>query len=240
MTLIFSLGVATFLTATLSGLIGMAGGVTLLAIMTFFLEVQVIVPIHGSVQLVSNASRSVFLKENIVWWIFFPFALFAPLGSFVAYSFLKQIASEEFFLIPMALIIFYVLFRPKNVPAIRMGRFGFSVLGFFAGVLSPLMGATGPLLAPFFLRDDLSKESIIATKAVTQTWTHLLKIPVFLGLAFPYHDYMLLIGVMAVMATLGSRYGTYLLGKIPEDVFRLMYRVALALAAFRLLYKALL
>lgn len=240
MVLILSLAAATFLTATLSGLIGMAGGVTLLAIMTFFLSIEVIVPIHGCVQLVSNASRSTFLRKNIVWKLFFPFALFAPVGSFFAYIFLKEVSSNEFLLIPMALIICYVLFKPKNMPALKMGSLGFSALGFAAGLFSPLIGATGPLLAPFFLRDDLSKESIIATKAITQTWTHLLKIPVFLGLAFPYQKHFLLIGVMAVMAILGSKYGTYLLGKISEDFFRLLYKLTLGLAALRLLYKVLL
>lgn len=240
MVLILILGLATFFTATVSGLIGMAGGVTLLAIMTFFLEVQVIVPIHGCVQLVSNAARSAFLWRNINWSILFPFALFAPLGSFISYYFLKKTSSEELFLIPMVFVIFYVLFRPKNMPGLKLGRLGFATLGFTCGLLSPLIGATGPLLAPFFLRDDFSKESIIATKALAQTWTHLLKIPVFIGLAFPYLEHLYLIGTMAFMAILGSKYGTYLLGRMSEDIFRIIYQIALGLAALRLLYKALL
>jgi uncharacterized membrane protein YfcA len=231
------MALASFFTATLSGLIGMAGGVTLLALMTFVLEVQIIVPIHGCVQLISNASRSIFLRKAIVWDIFTPFFLLAPLGSLVAYYFLKNISSKELFLIPITVVIFYVLFKPKRIPEIKLGVFGFAVLGFFAGMLSPLIGATGPLLAPFFFREDLSKESIIATKAISQTWTHLLKIPVFLGLAFPYEKYALIIILMSMMAVLGTRFGTLLLGRISEDLFRLLYKVALAFAALRLLYK---
>lgn len=215
----------------------MAGGITLLALMTFFLEVQVIVPIHGVVQLVSNGSRSLFLKRNIVWKIFVPFALLAPVGAFFSFHFLKRVDSPDVFLIPLTLIIIYVLFRPKNIPAIELGMTGFAFLGLIAGAFSPLVGATGPLLAPFFFRDDLSKESIIATKALTQTWTHLLKVPVFLGLSFPYHDYITLMIVMAVMATLGTRFGVHLLGRISEKFFRRLYKLALGLAALRLISK---
>lgn len=239
MILYLALSVATFLTAALSGLIGMAGGVTLLAVMTFFLKVQVIVPVHGVVQLVSNGSRSFFLKQAIVWRIFTPFALAAPLGSFISYQFLKKAESAEIFLIPIILIILYVLFKPKRMPSIKLGVFGYGVLGLSAGLLSPLIGATGPLLAPFFMRDDLTKESVVATKAVTQTWTHLLKIPVFIGLTFPYEDYILLIFFMAMMAVTGTKFGLYLLGRVSEDLFRKLYKIFLGLAALRLITKML-
>ena len=54
------LAVAAFLTATVSGVIGFGGGMLLIAIMPMFLPPLAVVPVHGVVQLASNASRMAF------------------------------------------------------------------------------------------------------------------------------------------------------------------------------------
>ena len=59
------LALAAFVTAVISGVVGMAGGVTLLAAMTLVMPLHVIVPIHGAVQFCSNLSRSFFLFKDI-------------------------------------------------------------------------------------------------------------------------------------------------------------------------------
>lgn len=94
-----------------------------------------------------------------------------------------------------------------------------------------------PLMAPFFLRDDLTKEGIISTKSSVQTVGHLIKIPVFLSVGFPYMEHILLISILTIAAVIGTRVGVHLLGKINEKVFRVIFRSALFLAAVRLIYK---
>lgn len=235
--LIISLTLATVLTAIISGVVGMAGGVTLLSFMTFFLSVQVIIPIHGVVQLTSNSARCFFLRKSIASGIFWRFFLGAPLGALGAYFVIKQAPSEKFFLIPITIIIFYVLLKPKFIPALKIPLWSFTLLGLVAGFMAPLIGATGPLLAPFFLRDDLTKEQIIATKAIAQSITHLLKIPLFLSLAFPYLDYAALIICMIVAAIIGSKIGVILLGHVSQLLFRRIYQLALWAAGIRLLFK---
>ena len=46
--------IASFATATVSAILGMAGGVTLLGVMTALLPAPIVVPLHGVVQLASN------------------------------------------------------------------------------------------------------------------------------------------------------------------------------------------
>ena len=53
-------------------------------------------------------------------------------------------------------------------------------LGAGTAVLTVLVGVTGPWVSAFFLRDDLSKEQVVATKAAIQTVGHVAKIPAFL------------------------------------------------------------
>jgi len=134
-------------------------------------------------------------------------------------------------------IIFYTLFKPKHLPSILLNKVGFFILGVFTGLLGPLIGATGPFLAVFFLRHDIEKEQIVATKAICQLVTHIVKIPVFIGLGFAYQEHWLLIVVLSLASILGTRIGVHLLGRISETFFRHLYRIVLFIAACRLLWK---
>ncbi len=232
-----SLPTLTFLTAIISGVVGMAGGITLLSFMTFLLPLQSIIPIHGIVQLASNASRCFFLRRDIDKTITLYFFLGAPLGTFIAYVLIKEMPNKDAFFLLVVALIFYTLFKPKKLPALNMPKKGFFFLGALTGFMAPLIGATGPLLAPFFLREDLSKESIVATKASVQMFTHLLKIPLFIALAFPYHEYKLVLLFMVIAAILGTKVGVLLLGKVSKDIFIKIYKIALLFAACRLIYK---
>lgn len=243
MTLVFEplvltfLAISVILTAVISGVVGMAGGVTLLSLMTFFLKFEVIVPLHGIVQLSSNFSRFLFLKKFIHKKIILFFFVGAPLGVIGAYTVMTKLPSQKIVLIPMACLIFYTLFKPKKLPTLVIPFWGFAILGVLTGFLAPLMGATGPLLAPFFLRPDLTKEEIVATKAATQMFTHLLKIPLFLKLAFPYQEYALPLIIMVICAAVGTKLGVRLLGKVSEDLFKKIYQFALLIAGIRILTK---
>ncbi len=233
------LGLITIGTSIISGIVGMAGGITLLSLMTFFMPMHHIIPVHGLVQLVSNGSRCFFLRANIVKKITLYFLLGAPFGVIAAFFLLSSITHQSFFYIPIILIICYTLFKPKKLPAIALPDYGFFFLGIVTGFLGPFIGATGPILAPFFLRDDLSKEEIIATKAVTQMFTHLLKIPLFIGLSFSYSEYRWVIVMMIFGAIVGTKLGVMLLGKTSEGLFRRIYKTALLLACIRLIWKLL-
>ena len=235
--MLLALSLATILTSIISGVIGMAGGVTLMAFMTFALQFKDIIPIHGLVQLTSNSSRSFLLRKHVRTDFFLPFAYGAPIGTIAAFYAAKSITNEKVFIIPLIFLIAYTLFKPKKLPSIKVKGRGFFILGIVTSFLSPLIGATGPLLAPFFLRDDLSKEEIVATKALTQTLTHLLKIPLFLSLAFPYEKYTVIIISMCICAVIGTKIGTMLLGKISKDLFVVIYKAAMFLALAKLIYK---
>ena len=215
MTLTF-LTLAALITATISGFIGMAGGVTLLAAMTFFLPANALIPIHGIVQLGSNSTRSLFLFKHVSKPIFLWFCSGLPLGTIASYYFLSYFSYRpQWFLLFIAALLLYTALKPKKVPGLELNSFGFFLLGSAAAALGPLIGATGPLLAPFLVRKDLEKEKLVATKAACQTMTHLLKIPIFLSLSFPYKEHFVTIVLMLVAVVAGTKIGTTIL-KTPQ------------------------
>ena len=229
---------SAFFTAIISAVVGMAGGIVLLSVMTLFLDLSVIVPVHGVVQLVSNTSRTFSLKDHVERRILVPAMIGLPIGTFVGTQIIKAIDNRQVFYFLIAGLIFYTLFKPKRLPSLKIPFWGFAILSFFVGVLNPLVGATGPFQAPFYLRDDLTKEQIVATKASTQAFGHVLKIPAFLYLGFDYSEYWLMTTLMVIGVVVGTRYGVSLLKKMNEQSFRFIFRTALFIAACRVTYKA--
>lgn len=215
----------------------MAGGITLLAAMTLVMPIATIVPIHGLVQLTSNLSRSFILFKDINQRITLFFYVGIPIGGYLAYELLANIQEPTWALVLIAVILLYVVFKPKRLPHIMLPMFGFAILGGVAALLGCLVGATGPLLAAFFVRDDLSKEAMVATKAACQIGVHLVKIPIFIGLSFNYFEHWELIVSMALAVVAGTKVGTMFLRRVSPVFFMRLIKIIMFLIAVRLWVK---
>ena len=234
---IIILSLCAIFTSIISAIAGMGGGVLLLSMMTFFLPYHLIIPIHGIVQLTSNLSRAYYLRKNVRWDFFNYFLIGTPIGFSISYFILKNFKSPNFFYLILASFILYVVFKPKKLPELKLKGFQWTILGIISAVQSSLLGATGPLLAVFFVRDDLKKEEIISTKAMQQLVTHALKIPLFLSLDFSYSDYSILIISMSACALIGTLGGVKILSKFDEKLFKKIFKSVLFISAIRLIYK---
>jgi uncharacterized membrane protein YfcA len=213
----------------------MAGGVALLSIMTFFFTVESLIPIHGVAQLGANSFRTVLLRKDLKWDIFLPFILGIPFGVVLAIFLLKDIISNDATKIFLAIMICYVIFRPKKMPELKIANWAFVIVGIISGVLGILVGSVGPFLAAFFVRDDYKKEEVVATKSSMQMVTHLSKIPTFWYLDFNYAEHSTLIISLIACVFLGSLIGVKILKRINQKVFKILFKTALFFAAIRLI-----
>lgn len=231
------LSIITITTSIVSGVIGMGGGVLLITIMTFFLPYQLIIPIHGIVQFISNSSRAWALKSHINWNFALYFILGAPLGYIAAYYILSTIQNSDLYYLLLALFILYVVFKPSSMPEIRLAGIQWSILGFFAGLMGSILGATGPLIAIFYVRSDIDKKQIVSTKAAQQLFIHLFKIPLFIALDFDYLLHLAMISSMAISAIIGTIIGVKILNYVDSKLFVKLYKSVLFISALRLIYK---
>ncbi|RAP34850.1 hypothetical protein DID77_00310 [Candidatus Marinamargulisbacteria bacterium SCGC AG-439-L15] len=234
---ILSLSVAAYLSSLVSGLVGMAGGILLLGAMTVVMPISIIVPIHGIVQLTSNVSRTLMLIPHIKKPYFYSFLFGTPFGGYLGYLILSRIQSPYWLFGVVAVLLSYIAFKPKKLPDIKLPERFFWILGAVASCLGCLIGATGPLLAPFFIRHDFTKEEIVATKASCQVLIHLVKIPTFMALSFPYKDHLTTIIIMVIMVIIGTKSGVYFLKRIDGTRFFSLVRLACVVMAIRLVYK---
>jgi len=216
---------SVLITALLSGVLGMAGGMILMAILVGLLPVATAMMLHGAVQAFSNGSRAWFLREHVRWDIL-PWYL---AGASVALALFAGLA----FVPEPALVLMFVGAMPWIARAVAMlGRADLAALdvsrpvtGTTCGVAVTLTqlvaGASGPLLDLFYLHSPLNRHQVVASKAVTQTVGHLLKLGYYGALvgsagALPGWFY----GVAIATAVLGSRAGTRLLDRLADDTFR--------------------
>ena len=67
--------VVAFLTATLSGIFGMAGGLVLMGALALVLPVAACFVTHGILQLVANGWRAILHRQHIAWPILINYAI---------------------------------------------------------------------------------------------------------------------------------------------------------------------
>ena len=237
-TTVIVLIVACFATSTVSGILGMAGGVTFLGVMTALLPAPVVVPLHGVVQLASNWTRTWAFRRHVRWSIFFAFMVPAIFGVAIAASIWADLKLTWFRAWIGAFILLFLLWRQYKPQLRNPPTWSYGALGFAAGMLGIFAGATGPFLAPFFLRDDFENEEVIATKAVCQTWIHLLKVPAFLALRFDYTPYLPLLAAMAASVIGGTYFGKHLLSMVSKDRFVFWFQLVLGILAVYLIVSA--
>jgi len=228
---------ASFFTAALSAVLGVAGGVALMAVMLTTLPAAAVIPVHGVAQLVSNTSRFLLMLKSVEWPIFFRFLVGLIPASFVGVS-LSGLLSEVGLKTVMATFILISTWFPVGGLAKLLGsRQSFIGAGMLTGIVSMLVGAAGPMLAPFFLQTGLNREAMIATQAACQFFQHLIKIVLFgLILDFDYLEYSTLLICLALAAIAGTIAGRkFLQSRLNEEQFRKALKIVLTLIALKIL-----
>ncbi|WP_077338193.1 sulfite exporter TauE/SafE family protein [Pseudocolwellia agarivorans] len=231
------LSVAIFFASVISSATGMAGGVLMFASMSQAIALQPLIAIHGVIQAFSNAARCLLLRDSIVWRMCIPFGIGATIGIAATTFFLIQYISETVALATLLFLLLYTLFKPKKLPSIKLAPNQFIGVGLLTGSLGIVAGAIDPLLGAFFIRDDLDKEQIVATKSMMQLMTHLLKIPAVIALGFVFSAHLPMMLFFSSIAILGTYVGVVLLKKVSPNVFFILMKCALFLAAIRIGYQ---
>ena len=169
---------AAFVTATLSGVFGMAGGLVLMGCLALVLPVSAAFVTHGLLQLVANGWRAILHRDHVSWRIvgFYAIASFAAGAtvSLLAFAPSKPLLYLLMGLVPGLLWLPTTWLQLDAAKPPQALASGFLVTG-----LNLVAGVAGPLLDIFFVRTELTRHQIVATKAATQVFAHLAKIVVY-------------------------------------------------------------
>lgn len=228
-----SLGFITLLTSTITAIVGLGGGMMLIAIMPSFLPINAVIPIHGLTQLSSNFSRALFGYKDIQYEIIPKFLVGSLIGVGL-FATIVSLISLEYVPLFMGAYILLSLWSAKFNDKIKKFE-NYYLIGFFQSGLSIVVGATGPLAMTLLLKDYGDKNKVVVTAAAIMCITHILKLIVFMYFGFVFFDYIGVIIAMVVGAIAGSWIGTKLRDKVDGKKFTMILKVILTLLALKII-----
>jgi uncharacterized membrane protein YfcA len=234
--LTLALAAVGFLTAVLSGVAGLGGGTVLIGVFyALGLAPTVAVPLHATVQFTSNLSRTVAFFRHVEWRAAGWFLLTAAPTPFLVAPFVAG-ANVNVILLLLAGLILVSLVPSKEggeplkqVPAVLLA-------GFLNGTLGMLVSATGLFVGRLFLRPEWSKETVIATLAMTQTLGHLLRILGYASVGFAVTAQLDVLAPLLLATVAGTFAGRRLHDFLDETRFRALFKAILLVLCAKLVY----
>lgn len=220
------LAVSVLVTSFISGILGMAGGMILMGILLAMQPVAVAMMLHGITQLASNAWRALLWRDKVDWRIFRGY-LYGALATLAVYAVLKIVVSKPVALVVMGLTPFVSLALPEKLH-LNVERPGHPVAcGTICTALALMAGVSGPILDVFFVRSKMGRHAVVATKAMTQSLSHILKILYFgtiVAVEGGGHLDPWLAAVMVGFALTGTSLSRHVLERMNDKSFRLWTR----------------
>ena len=223
-----------FVAALVNAAVATGGVYIMLAASSAVLPLAAAIPMQTVLAAPSLGARIVTFWRDINWPIFLMFAPTAVLGVVIGARIFVSLDGGLIALVLGLLLLALVWLVPQGVRMNLPRRFLF--VGGLHGCFSTIFGV-GLFLQPAILRTALNRRQITGTLAVCLMGLEVMKAAGYVSFGFSYADYAphilagALAGVAGTMA--GRRFGT----TIPEESFRLVFRMIVTLAGLRLVAK---
>lgn len=224
----------------------MAGGIVLMGILSWILPIPTAMVMHGYSQFFANGSRSVLNFKDIYWSCLIYYFIGALFGGVIFYT--LNIVPDRTLVFLLLGIIPFIRYL-KFIPVADITKpFHSAVCGLSIIMTQLLAGASGPILDYFFVQTRLNRYEIVATKAITQTISHCLKIIYFLMLSqsltdldslFSSQEMILLFICIPILSYLGTYLGGLLLNRFSDDLFKRYNQYLMQIIGILYLFKAL-
>jgi uncharacterized membrane protein YfcA len=168
------IAVTILVSSFISGTFGMAGGMVLLGVLLIYFDVTTAMVLFSIIQFVANAWRAALWWRFVLWPIFLWYAV----GGVVAFAIMRAIAY-----VPDKATVYVMLgalpFVVEVLPAAARPNIQWRGVPFVTGLLTTvvqfLAGVGGPFLDVFFQKSKLDRKTTLASKAVVQTFSHVLR-----------------------------------------------------------------
>lgn len=176
--LITFIAVAAFLTSALSGVFGMAGGIIMMAVLLALLPVASAMVLHAAIQLVSNTWRAVLWRKHIVWHVT-PFYGLGIMAGVALISVVEYVPDKAMALIVVGSVPLLAVAARRFIHlSIMNGRQTF-LAAMVLTFIQMTGGVVGPLLDLLYNNAPLTRHQIVATKAMTQSVMHCVRLSYF-------------------------------------------------------------
>ena len=222
---------ASLVTSFISAAFGIGGGFTLIALLALLLPPAALIPVHGIVQLGSNAGRVGIMLKQVVWRPVMPFVIGTVTGAGLGAMVVVQLPPWA---VQLALGIFIIWAVFAKLPPIQQRYILLG--GVVSSFLTMFFGATGNFIAAMVKTMNLDPVPHVATHSLMMTFQHLAKVLIFGLIGFQFGPYMILIIGMLISGFIGTIIGSRFLTKAGGRYFKPVLNAILFLAAARLIW----
>ena len=222
---------ASLVTSFISAAFGIGGGFTLIALLALLLPPAALIPIHGIVQLGSNAGRVGIMLKEVVWRPVMPFVIGTVTGAGLGAMVVVQLPPWA---VQLALGVFIIWAVFAKLPPIQQRYILLG--GVVSSFLTMFFGATGNFIAAMVKSMNLDPVPHVATHSLMMTFQHFVKVLIFGLIGFQFGPYMFLIIGMLISGFIGTVIGSQFLTKAGGHYFKPVLNTILFLAAARLIW----
>jgi uncharacterized membrane protein YfcA len=213
------IGISIVAGSFLSGVFGMAGGMVVIGVLLIYFDVATAMILFSIIQLTANGLRAFqwwsFVRWDIIW-------LYCVGGAvaFAILRFIEFIPDKALVYLLLGLMPFAVDLLPKTWrPDIEWRGVPFFT-GIFTTIIQFISGVGGPFLDIFFQKSKLDRKTTLATKAIAQTASHVLRLVYFVSLTGFGTLETLPVVVAIVLALGGTMLAPYVIERMTDDGFR--------------------
>ena len=207
-------------TSFISGIFGMAGGMILMGVLVALMPVSAAMVLHGAAQLTSNGWRAVLWRRHIDFRIFGRFLIGLLLAGLL-FTFIGFIPDRAMVLITLGVVPFLAVLIPRQYVPQATSRGGAELCGFLNTAMQFIAGVSGPLLDIFYVRTEMDRRAIVATKAACQACAHLAKL-IYFGHALSGGESVpaVVLAVAVATAICGTSLSKFVLERMSDKQFR--------------------
>lgn len=224
----------SFLASFITVAFGIGGGGLLLAMMATLVPTAALIPVHGLIQLGSNAGRMGLLLRSVSWHALPGFALGSVVGTLTGGLVVVELPASAVQIGVGLFVVWTVFARPpqwlRRLPV---------VTGIVSSFLTMFFGATGLFVASYTKSLELTRHAHVATHAALMTVQHGLKVVVFGFLGFAFAEWGGFVVAMIFVGLLGTFAGRLFLDRFQDRWFRLALDTLLVLISARLILSGL-
>jgi uncharacterized protein len=227
--IIFFAGLIAYVISTLSG---GGGSLLLVPVINFLIGGKATAPVINLGNLIGEPVRILLFWKYINWKItlyYVPPAIIGTVISAWIFSSLKL----EWLQIVVGLFLISTVFQyrfGKKERPFKMNLKGFIPLGFLVAFFSTLIGATGPVLNPFYLNYGLEKEPMIVTKTVNSFFVGLVQIASYTAIGSLHGELWLYGIILGLGASSGNWIGKRFLKKMSGNTFRVFVIIVMVVS----------
>ncbi|HLD59950.1 MAG TPA: sulfite exporter TauE/SafE family protein [Candidatus Bilamarchaeaceae archaeon] len=226
------------ITALIAEIIGTMAGfgssTIFLPLALFFLDFNTALAVVAILHIFGNVGRVFFFKKGLDIKLAISFGIPGVLFALVGASIIRSIPSD---LLKAILGLFLVAYAIQSMkfneikfkPVLTTAVIGGGLSGFMAG----LVGTGGAIRGAFLSSFNLDKSTYIATAASVAILVDLTRLPVYIANGFLSEKYYFYIPFLIFAAFTGSFIGKTIVSRIPQETFRKVVLVAIALVGVK-------